>query len=157
MSSLCCFEMSSWMIQHQFVKVLTNVGLLGYSLENLWIMYATIAFAIAYTINSAISFLMNTVRCFEHNECYDFLYFSVTIFFSMITLTAAIAVLLSALSQLRNPTSSGSNTGHNNTIQHLDVTLPNAGEADRGSTKDEDAKLGEEEQPPAYNTLVPLP
>ena len=79
MSSLCCFEMSSWMIQHQFVKVLTNVGLLGYSLDNLWIMYAPIAFAIAYTINSAISFLMNTVRCFMHHNCYDFLYFSVTI------------------------------------------------------------------------------
>ena len=143
-------------IQHQYVKVLTNLGLLGYSLESLWVMCAIILFAIAYTINSAISFLMDTVRCFKHNECYDFLHFSVTIFFSMITLTAAVAVLLSVLAQMRNPNSSGSNTGQNNTIQHLDVTLANTGEEDKGSSKGEDGKPSEE-QPPAYNTLVPLP
>ena len=74
----------------------------------------------------------------------------------MITLTAAVALLLSVLAQLRNPNSSGSNTDQNNTIQHLDVTLANTGEDDKGSSKEEDAKPSEE-QPPAYNTLVPLP
>lgn len=38
----------------------------------------------------------------------------------------------------------------------MDVTLGNQGEEEKGSSKEEDAKHGEE-RPPAYGTLVPLP
>ena len=38
----------------------------------------------------------------------------------------------------------------------MDVTLGNPVEEEKGSSKEEDAKHGEE-RPPAYGTLVPLP
>jgi len=134
------------------ILVLTNLGLLGYSLESLWVVFATIIFAVAYTTNSTIYFLMHTVRCLMHNNCNaDFLYFSVTIFFNMISLTAAILALLSVVAKLCDPISSGNRSGVNNIQQ-----MVNPGEGVKGSSKEEDANRGEE-RPPAYGTLVPCP
>ena len=73
----------------------------------------------------------------------------------MISLTAAILALLSVVAKLCDPISSGNRSGVNN-IQQMDVTLGNQGEEEKGSSKEEDAKHGEE-RPPAYGTLVPLP
>ena len=73
----------------------------------------------------------------------------------MISLTAAILALLSVVAKLCDPISSGNSSGVNN-IQQMDVTLGNIGEGEKGSSKEEDAKRGEE-HPPAYGTLVPLP
>ena len=119
-------------------------------------VFATIIFAVAYTTNSTISFLMDTVSCNDSDsDCSDMqrlIYFSVTIFFNMISLIAAILVLLSVLAKLRRPISCGSRSGHNNVIQQMEVTLSNPGEEE----KEKDAKRGEE-HPPAYGTLVPLP
>ena len=74
----------------------------------------------------------------------------------MISLTAAILALLSVVAKLCDPISSGNRSGVNNIQQQMDVTLFNPGEGEKGSSKEEDAKHGEE-RPPAYGTLVPLP
>ena len=74
----------------------------------------------------------------------------------MISLTAAILALLSVVAKLCDPISSGNRSGVNNIQQQMDVTLFNPGVGEKGSSKEEDAKHGEE-RPPAYGTLVPLP
>ena len=147
-------------IMHLHVKVLTNLGLHGYSLESGGggggVVAATIVFAITYSINATISFLMDTVRCFEHHnqfeQCRDFLYFSVTIFFNLVNLIAATLALLSVLAQLRTSTSSRNSTSQN-PIQQLDLTL---GSNTAEQEKEEDAKR-DAEKPPSYDTLLSIP
>ena len=148
-------------IMHFYVKVLTNLGLHGYSLESGGggggVVAATIVFAITYSINATISFLMDTVRCFEHHnqfeQCRDFLYFSVTIFFNLVNLIAATLALLSVLAQLRTSTSSRNSNASQNPIQQLDLTL---GSNTAEQEKEEDAKR-DAEKPPSYDTLLSIP
>ena len=91
-------------------QVLTNLGLLGYTLRNWWTVCAAIAFALTYSVNATVSFLIDDIRCSIHRQCFDFLYFSVPIFFNIANFIAAGLALLSALAQLRTTTSTRGST-----------------------------------------------
>ena len=93
--------------------------------------------------------------------CFDVLvYFSVPIFFNIVNFIAAGLALLSALAQLRSPTSPRGGTVQSQQLDNVEIT-PDESKSEEGDKNGQASPAqvhtnAQTEEPPSYNTLLNL-